>query len=241
MIKRIIACIPSTITLMNLVSGVLACIMAFMLTDHLSFGLTGLQWAFIWICAAAVFDFLDGATARLLHAYSEIGKQLDSLSDLVSFGVAPALLVFNTVRTMPGGGSDFISYSAIFIAAMGALRLARFNVDTRQTTSFIGLPIPANAILWIGIVSWMQVHGYPGNTVMFCLILFASLMMVSNLPMFSLKFKNFHFRENFRRYVLILAALLFLITEGLPGLAWTILLYIVISVIPSKSAASGSR
>lgn len=233
MIKRLIACIPSTITLMNLVSGVLACIMAFMLGDKLSLGLTGMQWAFIWIAAAAVFDFLDGATARLLHAYSDIGKELDSLSDLVSFGVAPSLMVFNMTRLL--GGSTFVCYCAIFIAAMGALRLARFNVDTRQTTSFIGMPIPANALLWIGIISWMNIHRYPGNTVLFILIVGSGLLMVCNLPMFSLKFKNFALRENLRRYVLLAAAVVFLLTEGLPGLAWTILFYIVLSIVPERT------
>ncbi len=106
-----------------------------------------------------------------------MGKELDSLSDLVSFGLAPAFLVMNAMRIY--GAPMWVAAFAIFIAVMGALRLAKFNVDTRQTTSFIGLPIPANAIFWIGTLAWIQSHAYPGNAVMIVLILAISLLMVS--------------------------------------------------------------
>ncbi len=229
MIKRLIKIIPSTITCMNLLSGTLACILAFRLEETMLWGLTGMYWAFIWIGLASVFDFMDGAMARLLHAYSDIGKELDSLSDLVSFGVAPSLLLFNAIDSL--GGSTVVAYCSLFIAVMGALRLARFNVDTRQTTSFIGLPIPANALLWVGILSWMELHQYPGNVVMIILILVGGLMMVSNIPMFSLKFKNFRLRQNFWRYLLVVATAVFVLVDGVPGLAWTVLFYILLSVV----------
>lgn len=184
-------------------------------------------WVYIFIGAAALFDFCDGAAARLLKAYSLIGKELDSLSDLVSFGIAPAMLVMNT---MLGAGNGWLSYFALFIPVMGALRLAKFNVDDRQTTSFIGLPIPANAIFWIGAVAWMNQHLVPAPWVTLILVAAVSLLMISEIPMFSLKFKNFAWRENVRRYAVIIAAILFVIFEGIPGLAWAIIFYLVISI-----------
>lgn len=234
MLKRLISWIPNTITSLNLIAGSLACIMTFSLSE--TFGsLTGTDWVFILIAAAAVFDFCDGASARLLHAYSLIGKELDSLSDLVSFGLAPSLLVYNTMAANNGG--SLLSFAALFIVVMGALRLARFNVDDRQTTSFIGLPIPANAITWIGLTAWIGTHGYPGDVAMIVLILLTGLLMVSGLKMFSLKFKNFAWRENLRRYALIAGAVIFVITDGLPGLAWTILLYLLLSVAGRRQSA----
>lgn len=232
MLRRIISAIPNTITSLNLVSGVLASILAFAYDTPLG-PLTGFQWAFIAIAAAAVFDFLDGASARLLHAYSDLGKELDSLADLISFGMAPALLVYNTILYFNPGFTPW-ALASLLIVVLGAIRLAKFNIDTRQTTFFIGLPIPANAIFWIGWIAWMHAHTYPGNIATAIIILLVSLLMVSNIRMFSLKFKNFNVRENFRRYVIIIAAILFLITDGIAGLAWTILLYLLISVVYSK-------
>lgn len=227
MLKLIKANIPNTITCLNLLAGCVAVILSFHLTE--TFGsLSGIELAFICVGAAAVFDFCDGLAARVLKAYSEVGKQLDSLSDLVSFGVAPAMILFNLMSLANGGA--IASYVALLIPIFGALRLARFNVDDRQTTTFIGLPIPANAIFWIGMSAWMASTGnYPGDMAMILLVIGMSLLMVSPLKMFSLKFKNLTLRDNFRRYVIILAAVLFVIFNGLAGLAWTILLYIILS------------
>ncbi len=192
-----------------------------------------MEWAFVLIGAAAVFDFCDGLSARLLHAYSPLGKELDSLSDLVSFGLAPAFLVMNTM--LSSGASMWVACLALMIALMGALRLAKFNVDTRQTTSFVGLPIPANAIFWVGALSWMQVHGYPGDIVMAVLILAVSLLMVSEIKMFSLKFAELSFRGNVRRYTVLAAAVFFVATEGVAGFAWAIVLYVLISLLGKKT------
>ena len=167
-------------------------------------GLSALQWAFVFIGAAAAFDFWDGMSARLLHAYSPIGM-------------------------------------ALLIAVMGALRLGKFNVDTRQTTSFIGLPIPANAIFWVGTLAWISAHGYPGDAVMAVLIVVISLLMVSEIKMFSLKFANLSLRENVRRYVIIAATALFVITDGVSGFAWTIVLYILISVLGKRTDPSAAE
>ena len=231
--KSLTSFIPNTITCLNLLSGCVAVFFAFNLDIEIG-SLPAMTWAFIFIGAASVFDFCDGFSARLLHAYSPLGKELDSLSDLVSFGLAPAFLVMNVMRTY--GAPVWVSASALLIAVMGALRLAKFNVDTRQTTSFIGLPIPANAIFWIGTLAWIDSHAYPGNIAMVILILAVSLLMVSELKMFSLKFANLSWRENVRRYVILAAAVLFVLTEGVSGLAWTIILYILISLLGRKTA-----
>ncbi len=232
MIKRIISCIPNTITCLNLLSGCMAIICAFSSGETMMSGLTGAEWTCIFIGLAAVFDFCDGASARLLHAYSATGKELDSLADLVSFGVAPAMLIFNLMQ--PFSLHQWLTYFALLIPAMGALRLARFNIDDSQATTFKGLPIPGKAIFWIGIYGWIMRYGYPGTAAMVIMIALISLSMVSGISMFSLKFKNFDIRENFRRYVIILAAIAFVIFYGLSGLAWTIVLYMLISMMSRK-------
>lgn len=234
--KSLKSYIPNTITCLNLLSGCVAVFFAFNLGLETG-ALSPMSWAFIFIGAAAVFDFCDGLSARLLHAYSPVGKELDSLSDLVSFGLAPAFLVMNAMQAY--GASVWMSAIALFIAVMGALRLAKFNVDTRQATSFIGLPIPANAIFWVGVLAWINSHAYPGNIVMAVLIVAISLLMVSELKMFSLKFANLSWRDNVRRYVVLAAAVLFVITEGISGFAWTIVLYILISLFGKKAEAEG--
>ncbi len=228
MIKTIKANIPNSITCLNLLAGSLACIFSFRSTELFG-ALHGYELVFIFIAAAAVFDFCDGAAARLLHAYSNLGKELDSLSDLISFGLAPALLVFNTMKEFDPASS--LCYGALILAVCGALRLAKFNIDERQSTSFIGLPIPANAIFWIGFCAWVHITGLYNSWWMLALVLLLSYSMVSRLKMFSLKFTNFRLRENIKRYIIILAAILLVTFCGIPGLAWTILLYIAISIV----------
>ena len=226
--------IPNIITLCNLLSGCIAVFMAFHLGEEFC-GLQAIYWTWIAIGAAALFDFCDGASARILDAYSPLGKELDSLSDLVSFGVAPAMLVMNQML----GFSQYplLCGLALLIPLFGAYRLAKFNVDTTQTTSFRGLPIPANAIFWVGFSDWTLRFGYIGTPVMVLIILLVSVLMVTNNRMFSLKFHNFDWRENFRRYILLVAALGFILVRGVSGLMWTIILYIFISLMGRKEEA----
>lgn len=231
MSNKVTSYIPNILTLCNLLSGCVAIYMAFHLGETLG-PLSGLHWCWIFIAAAAVFDFCDGASARGLHAYSKIGAELDSLSDVVSFGVAPAMLILNTMQLH--GSCVWLSFVPLLAAAFGALRLAIFNVDTTQTTTFRGLPIPANAIFWVGISAWIEQHGYPHPAVFVVLTLVMSVLMVSRLRMFSLKLKSFALRENFRRYALLLATVMFLITEHVAGLIWAIVLYILISAVGRK-------
>lgn len=228
--------IPNTITCLNLLSGCTAIFFAFHQAE--SFGtLNGLQCCWIAIAAAAVFDFLDGAVARILKAFSPLGKDLDSLSDLVSFGVAPALMMLNLMLAYSIERTEWLCFAALLLAPFGALRLAKFNNDTRQTTSFRGLPIPANAIFWIGASAWIQGHGYPGTAFCVLVILALCAAMVGNFPMFSLKFKNFDLRDNFSRYAILLAAVMFIIVEGVAGLMWTIVLYFLISIARRRHIA----
>lgn len=210
---------------MNLFSGCMAVVSAFHFNETIG-AMQGYEWAFLFIGLATVFDFCDGLSARLLHAYSALGKELDSLSDLVSFGVAPAALVFNLIQSQTG---SWVAFLAFLIAVFGALRLAKFNIDDRQTTSFIGLPIPANAIFWIGVVAWNVDFRYIGDAWMTALVVLFPLLMVSSLPMFSLKVKTLSLRSNVRRYALLLGAAMLVAAMQLAGLLWAIVFYILLS------------
>ena len=223
--------IPNTITCLNLLSGCFACIFAFQ---------GEYDWVALCIGLSALFDFLDGMAARLLHAYSPLGKELDSLADLISFGLAPGLMVMHLMayNSTFHGMAEYQSWwalSALLIPVFSALRLAKFNIDTRQTTSFIGLPVPANALFWIGICQAVLRMESPvcGYAIVALVIIF-SLLLVSEIPMFSLKFKNLKWKENYLRYLIIAVAAICLIFFGLSGLAATIGLYIVLSLLTAR-------
>lgn len=226
--------IPNIITLCNLFSGCIASVMAF----HGNF-----REVVIWVIIAAIFDFLDGFAARLLKAYSPLGKELDSLADMVSFGVAPAIAVFILLQdsALLSLGThqivEFLPYLAFLIPVFSAYRLAKFNLDTRQTTSFIGLPTPANGLFWISYCYGMNElfadkHYYIYLTL--GLIIVLSLLMISEIPMFSLKIKKFSFKENAVQIALIAIMISLVITLGISGIAWGILAYIFLSFCTQK-------
>ena len=221
--------IPNAITSLNLLFGCLACIAAFHCSDTMcGTNLKGYQWAFIFIALAAMADFFDGLVARLLHAVSNIGAELDSLADLVSFGLAPALVLYNIMLQQGAGHWALV---ALLLPVFGAIRLARFNVDTNQTTTFTGLPIPANAIFWIGFTSWYATYPTPLWMVI-VLIVALSLLMVCNLRMFSLKMHNLSsLKQNWAQYLQVVATVAFLVLMGLKGLAPAIMLYVLLSII----------
>lgn len=219
--------IPNSITALNLFSGAIACIYA--LKGNTLYGsLTGYEIAFIFIALAAVFDFCDGLAARLLNSVSNIGKELDSLSDCVSFGLAPSMLVFSLMEEYNPG--SMLNYSAFLIAIFGAFRLAKFNVDTTQETSFKGLPIPANALFWIGYVSLCCEKGGINFSV-YLYIALICFFMVCNMPMFSFKMKSFGIKENLHRYILVLLTIAFITLLGTTGLFHVVMAYIIISFI----------
>lgn len=223
--------IPNTITSMNLFSGSIAIVMAFE---------GAFIWVVFWVILAAIFDFFDGMAARLLNAYSEIGKELDSLADVVSFGVAPSVAVFILFRDyilFPESLSiiqPYVPYLAFIIAVFSALRLAKFNIDERQTSSFIGLPTPANALFWISYVYGIRKISSENSIALYLtlgLIVALSLLMVSEIPMFSFKLKNIKVMGNEKPIILIICAIVFVLLWGIAGLAWTILTYIAISIV----------
>lgn len=225
----IIRNIPNSITCLNIASGVMAIICALRGETEM-WGMEAYNWAYIFIGIAAVMDFLDGFAARLLHAYSDMGKELDSLCDCVSFGVAPAMILFSTLEQY--GNPQWISWAALIIPVFGALRLAKFNIDTRQTSSFIGLPIPANAIFWIGYTALC--HQKAGSLCewwfVLPVLLLESWLMLSPLPLFSLKFKTWGWKGNGFRWVLIAAAVVLVAFAGVPGLMWLIITYLILGL-----------
>lgn len=238
MIRKIVTAVPNTLTCCNLLCGALAVIFAFRSFD--TFGeLRGEQMVWILIGGAAVFDFFDGAAARWLHAPSPLGKELDSLADLVSFGMAPAMLLYNILADW--SHSPWVAYTALLIPVMGALRLAKFNLDDSQSSVFKGLPIPANAIFWIGATAWMGSHPYIGDWAICLIIVVVSVLMVSDMRMFSLKLKNFRPKENARRYLLIAAAIVFVSLTGVEGFAYTIVAYFILATTEVKVKLSRDK
>lgn len=219
--------IPNAITSLNLLCGAVAIVMSFSGKQEIVWGLNGFEMAYALIALAAVADFFDGFSARLLHAVSNIGAELDSLSDLVSFGLAPAMVLLNMMR---GYDEPWWCYVALLLGVFGAVRLARFNVDTNQTTTFTGLPIPANAIFWIGFTAWYAEHQMPVWAVAIAVVAL-SYLMVCPLRMFSLKLHSLSVKENWAQYLLILSTVALVATLGLPGLAVMIALYVIISIV----------
>lgn len=220
--------IPNAITSLNLLFGSMACIAAFSCFDPVCCGLKGYEMAFLLIALSAVADFFDGLVARMLHAVSGIGAELDSLADLVSFGLAPALVLYNMMLAQGAGHWALV---ALLLPVFGAIRLARFNVDTNQMTTFTGLPIPANAIFWIGFEAWYAMHPVP-LWVVILLIVALSWLMVCNLRIFSLKMHNLSsLKQNWAQYLLVISTVVLVIVMGLPGLAVAIALYVLLSII----------
>ena len=224
MSKKIFHFIPNTITCLNLFCGCMSIISSFN---------GALETAAYFIFAAAVFDFFDGFSARWLKAYSEMGKQLDSLADMVSFGVAPATIMYCLL--LLNNCEDFIASAAYLMAVFSALRLAKFNIDTRQTDSFIGLPTPANALFICSLAFISSDHHLlsvlTGNLYfLWAVIVVFSYLMVSELPLFSLKFKSFNWKSNQIRYLFVIVSAIVLIIFHWAGLSLVILIYVILSI-----------
>lgn len=221
--------IPNTITLLNLLFGCVGLYCAFHCTEIIG-GIPGYMLCFYCILMAAVADFFDGLCARLLGAYSDLGKQLDSLSDLVSFGVTPAMLLFNLFEA--GGAPLWVKLLTLLIPAMGALRLAKFNIDPSQATTFTGMPIPSCALFCIGLAAitaqtptGVNLYAAAGS------VIAIALLMVAPVRMYSLKFKTLALKGNLLRYSLAIAAILCIGLWGWQGLYYLIGYYAVSSFI----------
>ena len=222
--------IPNTITCCNLFSGCIACVMAF----------SGkFESAMLFIVLGAVFDFFDGMVARLLGVSSPLGVQMDSLADDITFGLAPATVIFSFMRGLEYPSSflaDVLPYLAFLIAVFSACRLAKFKIDTRQTTTFIGLPTPANALFWSSLIvgggKWLSQMNN-GWILILALIFLFSYFLVSEIPMFSMKFKNLSWKSNKTRYIFLIGSLPMFILGYLAPVA-IISWYLVFSIISSK-------
>ena len=225
--------IPNTITCCNLISGCIATLSAFMGEIHM---------ALLWIIIGAIFDFFDGMSARLLHVSSPVGKELDSLADDITFGMAPAAMVFYEMGIMEYPAflapvQPYMPFVAFLIAAFSALRLAKFNLDERQAMGFIGLPTPANALFWGALLvgagdfiensTWMV-------PVVIVMILLSCWLLVSEIPMFALKFKHWGWKGNEVKYLFLITCVPLLIVFGVTAFAIIIAWYVLLSALVNK-------
>ncbi len=228
--------IPNIITSVNVFFGSLAAIAA--LQDNL----TMVLWC---IGVSLVADFFDGFAARLLDVSGPMGKELDSLADMVSFGFLPGVLAYKLLlaQNMPNIGFFTLAFFGFLITVFSAVRLAKFNLDTRQTENFIGMPTPANTMFFIGLAVLQEYsepfRGLMGSHpwILFVLILGFSILLVSEVPMFSLKLKNFSWASNKYRYLLIVGAILLFAVNRVFFMAGVIVLYLILSLVYWKKEA----
>ena len=249
--------IPNIITLCNLTCGVIATNVAThgQLTD-----------AAFFICLGILFDFFDGLTARALHVSSPLGKELDSLADIVTSGVAPAFILINILNCGAFAAPSYLGFIALLIPAFSAYRLGKFNLDTRQSHSFLGLPVPCNALIWaaLGVLAerelawassellwygianaslisteWVSVIFCPTGLIgLAVLSILTDILMISEMPMFALKFKNLSWRDNKLRFLFLIACAALIVLFGVFGIILCILLYILLSLLTQKKAAN---
>lgn len=240
--------IPNALTAFNLVAGLIA----------ITLVLDGnLVMASLFIFLSALFDYLDGTVARLLDLRSELGKQLDSLADLVSFGVVPGLIMFHLLSAGCDGSCNLLEryhitpYFALLIPVCSAFRLAKFNIDLRQEEHFIGLPVPANAIFFasIPLILYSQTNqftlipldfftGFFSNTrVLAILTVLFSYLLVSDFLLFSMKFKKMTWKGNEVRYSFLILSVIYLVLFSLGAIPLIILTYFVLSLLVQKRLA----
>lgn len=233
MFKELKKSLPNGLTCCNLISGCIA----------VSYALGGnAQTALLFIIIGAVFDFFDGFTARALKVSSPIGKELDSLADDITFGFAPSAIAFMMLKqcAVPDsllGAQKIYPYAAFVMAAFSALRLAKFNLDERQTSSFIGMPTPANALFWGALACSVNAELLASSAAAYIIILMvfgSSALLVSEIPMFALKFKNYSWKDNKVKYIFLALSLAVIIPFGIGGLAIAILLYLMLSLLTEK-------
>lgn len=220
--------IPNTITCCNLISGCIATYFAFLGNPSM---------ALLFIILGAVFDFFDGMTARLLHVSSPIGKELDSLADCITFGFAPSAMIFSYLSTFDTH-IIILPFLAFVMAAFSALRLAKFNLDERQALGFIGLPTPANALFWgsliVGTQEYLDAFSYTPY-IFLAGVLLSCYLLVSEIPMFALKFKYWGWKGNEIKYIFVFSCIPLLLLLGVSGFAAIIAWYIILSAVTAKT------
>ena len=223
--------IPNALTLANLLAGCVAVVC--LLYQHYSA-------AILLLLAGGLADFADGFVARMLKVQSAIGRELDSLADMVSFGLAPGLILYMMLQNGSGAEATEVyvpGLPAFLLTGASALRLAKFNIDSRQTDQFLGLPTPAATMLVVGLLLWQQ-HDLWGSRVwlsqpafMYVLVAVLSWLLLSELPMFSFKFKKAGWQGNEIRIIFAAAALVSLLLAGVLALAPLVFGYIFLNVI----------
>ena len=227
--------LPNALTLANLLCGCLA-------IQQLLAGNS--EWVPWLIILAGIFDFFDGLLARALKVSSPIGKDLDSLADMLTFGVLPAFIAFRLIgeasSTVLKPGEEVAHYFltfptslALFIAVLSAFRLAKFNHDTRQTSSFIGMPTPANALFWLGLFVGFHsgIFPLPNAWIMAAIALMSALVLIIEVPMFSFKLKSFGWKGNEYQFILLILSVPLFLWIKLAAFAPCIVLYFFLSLI----------
>ena len=216
--------IPNILTLFNLLCGCIGIVLAFS-------GKLDIAAYLIW--TAAIFDFLDGFAARLLKVKSAIGKELDSLADMVSFGVLPSVIMFVLIAERTD--NILLPYLAFSMTAFSALRLAKFNIDESQAEAFIGLPTPANAFFisampFILDENFLGADNFLGAEGLLAICIIFSILLVSNISLFSLKFKGMSWQNNAIRYIFVAISGVLLLFLNVKAIPLIILIYLVLSV-----------
>ncbi len=247
--------IPNLFTILNLVCGCIAIILILQPGENIAYLQEGnvmitlpekITYASFFIFTAGIIDFLDGFVARLMKASSEMGKQLDSLSDAVTFGVAPALIMYQLLRMSylkePSAFDTSILYllPALLIACCAVWRLAKFNIDARQSTTFFGVPTPITGfvvaslplIVWLN--QWNLAEIIINKWVLYGITLVLSVMMVADVPIMSLKYKDYSFKNNQPKFILMILALAFVLIFHWAAIPLIYLVYVVLSLLLRK-------
>lgn len=219
--------IPNILTLLNLLSGCLAVVSV---AEH------QFQMAFFWVCLGIFFDFFDGFFARLFKVSGPLGLQLDSLADMVTSGVAPGFVLYSMFEMTQG--CDYMAYAGFIITLGACFRLANFNIDTRQTDSFIGLPTPANALFFMSLPlipkTLLVIELFSNPWFLLVLSVLSAYVMNAELPLFSLKVKNFSFAKYKLQIFFLALSVLMLILLHVSALPLIIVTYVLLSVVDNK-------
>jgi len=234
--------IPNLLTLLNLLSGLVAVMFA---------AINQLEMAAYFVFIGIFFDYFDGFAARLLKVQGELGKQLDSMADVVTSGVVPGIVMFQLIRQSMGQWTEPIWFTSVdkltwlpflglIITLAAAYRLANFNIDTRQTTSFIGLPTPALTLFVLALplilnqdTSIGAVNLIKNPIVLIAITLLGSYLMNANIKMFALKFKTYQLKENYIKYLFLILSIILLIMFHFIAIPIILILYILISILQS--------
>lgn len=221
--------LPNVITCLNLFSGCVGIVFAFN---------GDLKSAGYAILLAAFFDFFDGLAARALRISSNLGKELDSLADVISFGFLPSVIIYQLIGTSTGliEQLPWLQYAAFLLTIFSALRLAKFNIDTRQSDSFIGLPVPSSALVVLSIPYLVEQPGFIGDIFqstlsLLILIGILSLLMISELPLIALKFKSLDVKQNIYQYALIIIGIILFVLFKFAAVGLIIVTYILLSIL----------